>query len=223
MDSIARLSPSRAAFSGETTNTSGTSSSTPGKGRFRQRRGPRTHSRPARSGLRLRSAHRVVVRPPRAPPGRGVGTTHARRGLPARSLPGSAVLPARSAWKAASAPRRQSVFGARSQIHQHRQARNTRLTGLSILSFSFAFAFVVVVVCSRTLLPSSNPYLLCLHSVRAEGETSNYLDLNQSRAVARAHDSNAIGSPQLCATGISPWRGCGRSALSCRGRAASTK
>ena len=46
-----------------------------GAGRCRQRRTPRGHSRRTRSSLRIRSAHRLVVRLPRAPPGRGVGPT----------------------------------------------------------------------------------------------------------------------------------------------------
>ena len=50
-----------------------------GNGRCRQRRGPRGYSRPTRSGLRLRSAHRLVGGPPRAPPWRGVGATRAGR------------------------------------------------------------------------------------------------------------------------------------------------
>ena len=51
-----------------------------GAGRCRQRRVPRGHSRPARSGLRLRTAHRLVVRHPRTPPWRGAGAACAGHG-----------------------------------------------------------------------------------------------------------------------------------------------
>ena len=52
-----------------------------GNARCRQRRVLRGHSRTARSGLCLRSAHRLVVRPPRTPPWRGVGAPCARHSL----------------------------------------------------------------------------------------------------------------------------------------------
>jgi len=51
-----------------------------GARRCRQRHTPCGHSRPTCSGLRLRSAHRVVVRHPRAPPWRGGGAARAGHG-----------------------------------------------------------------------------------------------------------------------------------------------
>ena len=98
-----------------------------GAGRCRQRRTPRGHSRPTRSGLRLRSAPRLVVRHPRAPPWRGVGG--GLRRLPPTDLKSARQhrIAARSIRESASPPRGRRIVSACSPLDQHHPIRNTRV------------------------------------------------------------------------------------------------